>query len=271
MGFNGNFKIGLTLQLNYTEWYNSVEFNGEIMEQKPERDLLYTYWEDLPFATNLSAKEFASIRNTPIKEFIIEMMRKGRHDAYGSTFHENAKRHAFSIKEIHVYYLENPILGRMTVQNFHFHMKSLLDIKVVQEVTVILEDRHYVSYYGTTSKIIEDFDLNESRRIWKQVRLDPIKKMIEYRHPEIDSTELDTLMSTYLENVLDYYLRMYSWMDKNYDMFDHSNISLWQFIFIAMNFSVFNDDLQQGARKIAQLLDLDKINEYPKYSLEGQK
>jgi hypothetical protein len=192
-------------------------------------------------------------------------MSKGIEDEYGQIFHHK-RRHAFSIKELYQMYSEKNSFGKMTVQNFHFHMKTLLDMGLVQEFEQkILENRHYVSYYGRTTKVIENFDVEQSFDAWQKSRIGPLKQMIAMLNPNADEQEISEKLDDYLQHVLDYYLRMYSWMEQNYQMFYDSGMDLQQFVFMAMNFSVFDQELQEGAKYIAQMLNLDKIESYPPY------
>jgi hypothetical protein len=242
--------------------------NGEIMEQTPERDIFYTYWQDLPFTKDVSMDDYRNLLDNPIRQYILTTMSKGVEDEYGQSFHDK-RRHAFSIKELHQMYSEKNTYGKMTVQNFHFHMKTLLDLGLVKEFKQkILEDRHYVTYYGRTTKMIENFDVGQSFKAWQKSRIGPLKQMISQLNPDADEQEISDRLDDYLQHVLDYYLRMYSWMEQNYQNFYDAGMDIQQFVFMAMNFSVFDEELQEDARYIAQMLNLDNINDYPPYNPE---
>ncbi|MHA2502196.1 MAG: hypothetical protein ACXAE3_04955 [Candidatus Kariarchaeaceae archaeon] len=237
------------------------------MEQDTKRDRLYQYWSEIPFTRDTTFEDLQELLNNPIRYFILNTMRDGIEDEYSLQF-DLPRRHAFSIKELHTMHKEAQKGQNMTVQNFHFHMKNLVAMGQVQEIAELLEGRHYVKYYGRTAKMVENFDYDKSHEVWQKTRIQPMKQMILNLHPDRSEQEIEEILDEYLKHMLDYYLRMYSWMEENYNVFYNSGMDLRLFTFMSINFSSFDVELQKSAKQVATLLHLDRIEEYTPYTME---
>ncbi len=230
------------------------------------RKSLYTYWHELDYFSEKESTYIGQVRQSEVKWFIIKFIRDGIEDEFGK---ENnlSRRHAFSAKELHEAYIDRSPGKNLTLSNFHFHIKDLEKHGLLREVAKILEGRHYVTYYGRTS--IAFLDQNDAPLQEKigQDFFEPLKRVIKDMNPDMEFDHISKLVDDSLSTMVDFYSRLISWIKAKYPHLYKSKIDLDMFMNIVGHYSIFHKDLYKNSKKIASLIDLDKIMNYERYEL----
>lgn len=230
------------------------------------RKTLYTYWHELDYFSKKESTYIGQVRQSQIKWFIVKFIRDGIEDEFGK---ENnlSRRHAFSAKELHEAYTNSSAGEECSLSNFHFHIKDLVEHGLLREVTKILEGRHYTTYYGRTSiAFLDQYDAPLQSKIGKDF-FDPLKRVIQDMNPELEFGHISQLVDDNLSSIVDFYSRLFSWIEKKYPHLYKSKIDLDMLVSIVGHYSFFHKDLHKGSKEIASLIDLDKIMKYERYEL----
>jgi hypothetical protein len=230
------------------------------------RKTLYTYWHDLDYFTEKESTYIGQVRQSEVKWFIIKFIRDGIEDEFGK---ENNlyRRHAFSAKELHEAYINSSAGEKCSLSNFHFHIKDLVEHGLLREVAKILEGRHYVTYYGRTSiAFLDQYDAPLQSKIARDF-FDPLKKVIQDMNPDLEVEYISQLVDDNLSSIRDFYSRLISWIEGKYPHLYKSKIDLDMLMNIFGHYSFFHKDLNKSSKKIASLIDLDKIMNYEGYDL----
>ncbi|MFW9926850.1 MAG: hypothetical protein ACFFDM_08795 [Candidatus Thorarchaeota archaeon] len=231
------------------------------------RKTLYTYWHDLDYFTKMESTYIGHVRQSEIKWFIIKFIRDGIEDEFGKK-NNLSRRHAFSAKELYEAYLKSSAGERCSLSNFHFHIKDLVDHGLLREVAKILEGRHYVTYYGRTSiAFLDQYDSPLQSKIGQDF-FEPLKMVIQDMNPDLEVEYINQLVDDNLASLVDFYSRFISWIEVKYPHLYKSKIDLDMFMNIVGHFSFFHKDLYKSSKKIASLIDLDKIIKYERYELD---
>jgi len=230
------------------------------------RKTLYTYWHELDLFVEKESTYIGQVRQSEVKWFIIKFIRDGIEDEFGK---ENnlSRRHAFSAKELHEAYINDSPGKKLTLSNFHFHIKDLVEHGLLREVARILEGRHYTTYYGRTS--IAFLDQNDAPLQEKigQDFFEPLKRVIQDMNPDLEFDYISKLVDDSLSSMVDFYSRLISWIEVKYPHLYKSKIDLDMLMNIVGHYSIFHKDLYKNSKKIASLIDLDKIMNYERYEL----
>jgi hypothetical protein len=235
-----------------------------------ERKLLYTYWHDLPFLKKVDPSSLFHLQRSDVKNFILKYLRDGKEDEYGRKS-GLARRHAFSVKELHIAFTSLYNEKKYSESNFHFHIKNLIEEGYVKIISTILENRHKVTYYGRTA-VIFDMPYNASSRDhYDKTIFNPMKDVLKAMNPNLDSKKIDQLVNNNQKFIEDYFNRLYSWLKEKYHNFYDSNLDLMSFMLIALQFSMYHKELSFNAKTISDLLSLDKIETYEPYQAEQEK
>jgi hypothetical protein len=230
------------------------------------RKTLYTYWHELDYFSEKESTYIGQVRQSEVKWFIIKFIRDGIEDEFGK---ENnlSRRHAFSAKELHDAYIKTSPGKKLSLSNFHFHIKDLVEHGLLREVAKILEGRHYTTFYGRTS--IAFLDQNDAPIQAKigQDFFEPLKRVIQDMNPELEFDHISKLVDDSLSDMVDFYSRFISWIEAKYPHLYKSKIDLDMLMNIVGHYSFFHKDLRKNTKKIASLIDLDKIMKYERYEL----
>ena len=230
------------------------------------RKTLYTYWHELDYFSKKASTYIGHVRQSEVKWFIIKFIRDGIEDEFGK---ENnlSRRHAFSAKELYEVYINSSAGEKCSLSNFHFHIKDLVEHGLLREIAKILEGRHYTTYYGRTSiAFLDQYDTPLQSKIGQDF-FDPLKKVIQDMNPELEFGYISQLVDDNLSSIVDFYSRLFSWIEKKYPHLYKSKIDLDMLVSIVGHYSFFHKDLHKGSKKIASLIDLDKIMKYERYEL----
>ena len=230
------------------------------------RKTLYTYWHDLDYFTEKESTYIGRVRQSEVKWFIIKFIRDGIEDEFGK---ENnlSRRHAFSAKELYEAYINSSVGEKCSLSNFHFHIKDLVEHGLLREVAKILEGRHYVTYYGRTSiAFLDQYDAPLQSKVGQDF-FDPLKRVIQDMNPDLEVEYISQLVDDNLSSIVDFYSRLISWIEGNYSHLYKSKIDLDMLMNIFGHYSFFHKDLNKSSKKIASLIDLDKIMSYEAYDL----
>ncbi|MCY3410522.1 MAG: hypothetical protein INQ03_02690 [Candidatus Heimdallarchaeota archaeon] len=232
-------------------------------EETPSKELeiLYTYWENIPFKKKFTTNNFLQTTQSHIKSFIIKYIRDGIEDEY-SINNRLPRRHAFTVKEIYEAYQKQEKKQKYSLSNFHFHIKKLIEDGYIQEITKILHGRHYVIYYGRTAIIFnsqfdQDFSLMTSKTFY-----DPLKDLIKEMHPKMEIGKINSIVDDNQNLLADYYQKIEIWMQKKYPHLYSSQVDLMDFMTFAAHFALTDRKFADSLEQIATLID---------FNLEGGK
>ncbi len=230
------------------------------------RKTLYTYWHELDYFSEKESTYIGQVRQSEVKWFIIKFIRDGIEDEFGK---ENnlSRRHAFSAKELHEAYINSSPGKKLTLSNFHFHIKDLVEHGLLREVEKILEGRHYTTYYGRTSiAFLDQNDAPIQAKIGRDF-FDPLKRVIQEMNPDLEFEYINQLVDDNLSSMVDFYSRLISWIEAKYPHLYKSKMDLDMLMNIVAHYSLFHKDLNKSSKEIASLIDLKKIMSYERYEL----
>ncbi len=235
-----------------------------------KRKSLYNYWHKLPYFKTMDTLNLSQVEESEVSSFIIKCIRDGIEDEFGRT-NNLSRRHAFSAKELHTAYTKKWKDQNYSLSNFHFHINNLVEDGYLQEIARILENRHYISYYGRTAKaFIGQYDnILTSSTVLET--FEPIKQLIKNMNPEISLDTIDQLIDENIISMQDFYYRLFSWIEDKYPLIYKSKIDIKDFLNIVSHFSFFHKEFAKTSQKIGSLLDLDKVMDYERYPIESEK
>jgi hypothetical protein len=230
---------------------------------------LYTYWHELRFSKNIETEAFFQTQQSKVKSFIIKYIRDGIEDDF-SKKNNLARRHAFSVKEIHQAFKNQYKEEKYSISNFHFHIKGLIKDGYLKEIEKILEGRQYQSYYGRTA-ITFNFFFNETftDKMKKQI-FGPIINLIREFNQDLGEEVIDKLIEENFELLKDYYYRIRLWYRTNYRTFYNARIDLQAFLDRVPFYAFFQPALYESLQKIGSLINLNEIMTYPKQEVEEE-
>ena len=100
---------------------------------------------------------------------------------------------------------------------------------------------------------------------------EPLKRVIQDMNPDLEFDHISKLVDDSLSSMVDFYSRLISWIEVKYPHLYKSKIDLDMLMNIVGHYSIFHKDLYKNSKKIASLIDLDKIMNYERYELSWRK
>jgi hypothetical protein len=233
---------------------NKVNEDDKINVENKKR-IQYTYWLELPFKKMVSTASYNRLEQSDVKQFIIKFIRDGVEGEFG----KELRRHAFTVKELKEAFEKQTGNIKYSISNFHFHINNLVEEGYIQEITRILEDRHYVSYFGRTAKsFVPIFDDTMNSFVDKNI-FDPMKYMINEINPEMDKNTIFNIVDDHKKLLIGFYSAIDGWSKEMYPYIYRSKLDLKAFEHYSAHFALINKNLSQSLGLIAQLIGIDRF------------
>jgi Fe2+ or Zn2+ uptake regulation protein len=216
------------------------------MQEKKRKDQewhkAYEFWKDVPVIVEIEEKTFTKIVDQEFRGTILEILRKGIIDEQGLP-----TRHAMSASEM-LPKIQEKLESEVQLTNIYFHLEKLEKAGLIREVTKRKkkEERHYVKYYGRTSKLII-CGKSEDTESQKVRFLNPVYRLGETLKIDIDKQKLNEIAEAIQHRTDELYQIEKEWIKRNHETISNLDIDV-------LDLFVFMKEYLRGSDPVAQNL-----------------
>ncbi|MFX1511240.1 MAG: hypothetical protein ACFFCQ_01485 [Promethearchaeota archaeon] len=220
--------------------------------EDPEWLQLYEFWKDAPTILEVDEVTFNKIALQEFRGAILDILRIGVLDDYAKE-KGLPRRHAMSAPEM-LPYLKEKLEYDVRLSNVYFHLEKLENAQLIRKIAKRLEEKHYITYYGRTSKLIihqspKDFELHESKEIKHVYKLSKIIK------GDFNEQKLNEIVGKISQRYNELYEMEKEWIKNNHDMLFRQDIDVLEFYGFIANLlrgrdSIFHDLLSQFYKEL---------------------
>ena len=210
---------------------------------------VYEFWKNVPTILEIGKDTFAKIVNQDFRGAILDILREGIIDDY---IQENglSRRHAMSAPEM-LPKIREKLGYKVKLTNVYFHLEKLEKANLIQEVAKKLEGKHYITYYGRTSKLILSDDSGVCELKFLQSAYDLAKNL----NQEIDTQKLNTLISKIHGRIGELHQIEKEWIQNNHEILfqlDIDVLELFDFIkdYLRNSDPIFQDLISDFYREV---------------------
>ena len=204
---------------------------------------IYSFHSELPqFKFTTLPKQF---NESPIRPSIMTILREG----IFSKDSNDQLRYALSAQEIKELLSNSPLaeVKNVSYTNLYFHLKKMLEARVIQIVAYVVERNHRIAYYGRTAKLIFFSDPSTQLQNYKS-SFEELANLLRILHPEIDTKIFDQYPAKYLADEEEKAVQIAKWMAKNEDVISKNGLNINQ-IYKAMKILIDYSDIKDEAIK----------------------
>ena len=175
---------------------------------------VYEFWKDVPTIMEIEQETFNKIVDQEFRGAILDILRKGILDEYTK---ENGlpRRHAMSAPEM-LPKIREKLESEVKLSNVYFHLEKLEKANLIREVAKKLEGKHYVTYYGRTSKFINCRKSEDSKQ-HKLKFLNTVYTLAETLKTDIDKQKLNKIAEKILCRNEELYQMEKEWIKNNHE------------------------------------------------------
>ena len=131
--------------------------------------------------------------------------------------------------------------------NLYFHLKKMLEARVIQIVAYVVERNHRIAYYGRTAKLILFSDPSTQLKTYKS-SFEELANLLRILHPEIETKIFDQYPEKYLADEEEKAMQIAKWMAKNEEVISKNGLDINQ-IFKAMKILIDDSNIEDQTIK----------------------
>ncbi len=200
------------------------------MQKKKKKDQdwqkAFDFWKDVQTIAEIEENTFNNVVDQEFRGTILEILRKGILDKQ-----KLSTRHAMSAQEM-LPKIQEKLESEIKLTNVYFHLEKLEKAGLIREITKKLEGRHYVKYFGRTSKLIICGNSEDTES--QKVRfLNPVYKIGEALKINISKQRLNEIAEAIQHRRDELYHLEKEWIEKNHETLSSLDIDVLDlFVFL---------------------------------------
>jgi Fe2+ or Zn2+ uptake regulation protein len=200
------------------------------MQKKKKKDQdwqkAFNFWKDVQTIIEIEEDTFNNVVDQEFRGAILEILRKGILDKQ-----KLSTRHAMSAQEM-LPKIQEKLESEVKLTNVYFHLEKLEKAGLIREITKKLEGRHYVKYFGRTSKLII-CGKSEDTESQKVRFLNPVYKIGEALKVNINKQRLNEIAEAIQYRRDELYHFEKEWIEKNHETLSNLDIDVLDlFVFL---------------------------------------
>lgn len=200
------------------------------MQKKKKKDQdwqkAFNFWKDVQIIIEIEEDTFNNVVDQEFRGAILEILRKGILDKQ-----KLSTRHAMSAQEM-LPKIQEKLESEVKLTNVYFHLEKLEKAGLIREITKKLEGRHYVKYFGRTSKLII-CGKSEDTESQKVRFLNPVYKIGEALKVNINKQRLNEIAEAIQYRRDELYHFEKEWIEKNHETLSNLDIDVLDlFVFL---------------------------------------
>jgi DNA-binding transcriptional ArsR family regulator len=198
---------------------------------------VYEFWKNVPTILEIEQETFDKIVDQEFRGTILDILREGIMD---DNIQENglSRRYAMSAPEM-LPKIREKLGYEVKLSNVYFHLEKLEKANLIREVAKKLEGKHYVTYYGRTSKLILCCRLDDSDQCESKF-LHSAYSLAEHLNLDIDTQMLNTTIKKIQSRNGELYQLEKEWIQNNHEtlfQLDIDVLELFDFIKAYLRYS----------------------------------